>query len=196
MAMSKGELDISLIGRGLAILLFVFSFRQQPYEYYIVLRCAVAASAAYCCYLAGKKDFMGWAVWFFVLAGLYNPFIPFRLNRETWQIIDIVAAVFLAASMPCVRWNTLATRAQSVSTYIDAYLLGIFFGIWSGVFLFLVTTIGLTLIGGLSGLLGATELKLAIDDALTRYRNVAIIALSIVSTFLCVRQFLGERRVG
>ena len=115
--MPEQELDVSLIGRGLTVILLVLSLRQQPHDYYVVVRCSVAASAAYCCYLAGKKDLMGWAEWFFVLAFLFNPFLPVTLRRETWAVIDVAVAFFVLASMPCVRRNALGARQTSVATY-------------------------------------------------------------------------------
>ena len=74
-----------------------------PYGYYQLLRwitCAGAVFVAYNAYVFAQK----WAVWpFGVLAVLFNPISPIHLKRDTWQVLDVVAAVVFIAGIFAVR---------------------------------------------------------------------------------------------
>lgn len=75
---------------GAALLLAV---ADLPYGYYQFLRIfifGVSVYAAHKCYLNNKIKWM----WVFgVIAVIFNPFLRIHLDKETWQIIDIVTAV-------------------------------------------------------------------------------------------------------
>ena len=64
-----------------------------PYAYYQLLRWIVCGVGAYSAYVAYKKSRTGWAAIFGIVAILFNPIAPFYMQRETWQVLDIVAAV-------------------------------------------------------------------------------------------------------
>lgn len=68
-----------------------------PYAYYQLLRWVVCGSAAYSVYIAYTQKRRVWTGTFAVVAILFNPIAPFYMERETWQILDVVAAIpFLA----------------------------------------------------------------------------------------------------
>lgn len=71
---------------------------ELPYGYYTLLRlvtCGAAGFAIYCFYSSQYR----WAIWVFgVITLLFNPVIPVHLSRQTWQLLDVLAAiVFLPA---------------------------------------------------------------------------------------------------
>lgn len=71
-----------------------------PYGYYQLLRWVVAGSAAFIAYLAYNIGKISW-MWILIVIGiLFNPIVPFYLDKEVWVIIDLVAAVtfFLSIS--------------------------------------------------------------------------------------------------
>jgi hypothetical protein len=83
----------------LAGLLLLYALGNNPYGYYTFLRWAVAAIAAYLAYKSYEDGKSGWAWIMGVVAVLFNPIAPFYMNRDTWQLIDlVVAGVFFASA--------------------------------------------------------------------------------------------------
>ena len=80
--------NIKYITAGL-LLLAILPF---PYAYYILLRLVVTAVSGYCAFLLYKDNSMGWAFAFAILAILFNPLVPFHMDKSSWMIFDIVAA--------------------------------------------------------------------------------------------------------
>jgi hypothetical protein len=78
-----------------AALLFV-GLLPLPYGYYTFLRIIVCLSAAVAAYLASKArarmdPFVAISI---ALAIVFNPIIPFYLNKGLWSVIDVVAAIW------------------------------------------------------------------------------------------------------
>ncbi|ANM17172.1 hypothetical protein AMK06_CH02276 [Rhizobium sp. N541] len=66
-----------------------------PYGYYILLRLVVASFSLYLSYrYSGNAAKMtGWALAFLLVAVLWNPVVPIFLDRGSWFVLDLVAAV-------------------------------------------------------------------------------------------------------
>ena len=64
-----------------------------PYGYYMFLRLAVTASAAYVAYENFNKDIPVWGIVFVCVALLFNPFYTIHFDKVLWAVIDIVVAV-------------------------------------------------------------------------------------------------------
>jgi len=91
-----------------AIALLLGALREWPYDYYTLLRfvvCGVAARDAYFAYqsaetastpeLQVRQQRRAWG--FGLMAALFNPFIPVHLDRDTWVVLDVGAAVAICA---------------------------------------------------------------------------------------------------
>ena len=66
-----------------------------PYAYYQILRWVVMVAGLVCAYQAHKENKTAW-VWIMgIIAMVFNPIAPIYLNKGTWSIIDIVAAVLM-----------------------------------------------------------------------------------------------------
>jgi len=94
------------------IMLFLAIPTFWAYGYYVLLRWAVTISAVFLLSLAyesksavfllslayeSKKTF-----WFFsmgIVAILFNPIIPVHLDKETWIVIDFIAAIMFLVSI-------------------------------------------------------------------------------------------------
>lgn len=74
---------------------------HNPYGYYILLRWVCCGVFAYCAFqvLALGDEKQGWAWVFGITALIYNPILRVHLNRELWQILNIVTAVILVVSI-------------------------------------------------------------------------------------------------
>ena len=64
-----------------------------PYTYYQLLRWVVCGVGAYSAYIAYESGRTGWAGVFAVIAVLFNPIVPFYMQKEAWQALDLAAAV-------------------------------------------------------------------------------------------------------
>jgi hypothetical protein len=63
-----------------------------PDSYYILLRWAILISSAVVAYGFYKSKLKGWALVFGAIAILFNPIMPFYLNKSTWVILDFIGA--------------------------------------------------------------------------------------------------------
>lgn len=64
-----------------------------PYIYYQLLRWVVCGVGAYTAYTAYESNRTVWAWVFAIIAIVFNPIAPFFMERETWQILDVAAAI-------------------------------------------------------------------------------------------------------
>ena len=77
---------------------FAMSSVTLPYAYYQLLNWIVAGSALTIAYRAHAKK-MAVVMWVSVaVAVVFNPIAPLYLDEATWRILDLVAALVLAAS--------------------------------------------------------------------------------------------------
>ncbi len=83
----------------LAILFLLGALANNPYVYYQFLRWLILVIGAYSAYSAYKLGKKAWTWIFGAIAILFNPIIPFYLQRNTWQLIDIIVAVIFFVSL-------------------------------------------------------------------------------------------------
>ena len=77
-----------------------------PYGYFVLLRWVIAGIALFTLWTAYNLQKMGW-VW--IMGGvalLFNPVLPFYLDKSMWQVLDLVAASIFLVSIFRVRINT------------------------------------------------------------------------------------------
>lgn len=79
-----------------AAALAAWAIAEHPYNYYTLVRWLAFLTGGYMAwglYQSGQRPL---ALLFVGIAVLFNPLAPFRLSRDTWEILDLVcAAVFL-----------------------------------------------------------------------------------------------------
>lgn len=81
------------------ILIMLGAFGDNPYSYYQFLRWATALASFYLAYVAHGNNRTGWT-WTFAITGiLFNPIVPFYLDRETWQFFNLTVAVIYFVSL-------------------------------------------------------------------------------------------------
>jgi len=74
-----------------------------PYGYYIFLRWVVAGTGAFAAYIAYNLEKTAWAVALGLVALLFNPIVPVHLAKDTWVVIDFLAAVFYLVMVFIIR---------------------------------------------------------------------------------------------
>lgn len=90
---------IFALARLITAALLFWALARHPIGYYTVLRLITAGVCLYAAYLAVQDKQTGWAFIFGGIAVLFQPFLPLRMTRETWNYIDVIAALFLIASI-------------------------------------------------------------------------------------------------
>jgi hypothetical protein len=95
-----------------AVLLLLATVFDWPYGYYNLLRVAVSLCSAYLAWFAVTLNRQPWAITFGVLVLLFNPLLPIYLTRGIWQVLDVVAAGIMVASI-------FALRPGSSTTDVD-----------------------------------------------------------------------------
>ena len=87
----------ALIGTSIVSALFclVAAVGGQPYAFYTLTRWVVFLTSCFGFYCTLELMPNGLKVGFVVIGVLFNPLIPFYLKRDTWQIVDILAAIAL-----------------------------------------------------------------------------------------------------
>jgi hypothetical protein len=72
---------------------------RHPYSFYTLLRWVCCPIFAYSAVIAFQNGRIKWTWVFGVLAGLYNPISPVRLDRQTWIVVNwfTVIAIVIAA---------------------------------------------------------------------------------------------------
>lgn len=80
-----------------SIFLFGALVDGLPYGYFQVLRIVVTLSSAVIAFSMYENKKIFWAWLFGIIAVIFNPFMPIRLRREVWIMID-VAVGFLFVS--------------------------------------------------------------------------------------------------
>jgi len=95
----KKYLKFSVVLRAVSIIMLFWTFSDNPYGYYILLRWVVCATSIYCFYIAsekGKNEWM-WVFGFFAL--LFNPIVPLHMSREIWLFLDVIAGISFLISL-------------------------------------------------------------------------------------------------
>lgn len=87
------------IVRVVAAAMLLIAFADMPYAYYQALRWVVCGVTGYGAYMAYERKNQVWAWIFGITAILFNPIMPFYLERETWQLLDVATAIMLFVSM-------------------------------------------------------------------------------------------------
>jgi hypothetical protein len=77
-------------------MLFIALLDGLPYNYFKLLRIVVTISACLCAYLEWKKDRMPIAIMFGCIALIFNPLIPFHMQRDTWFFLDFAVGICFA----------------------------------------------------------------------------------------------------
>ena len=89
----------SIVARVIAAGLLFWAMARHPYGYYTFLRWVTCIVAGYTVYLAANQKKIPWACVLAAIAVLFNPLVPIHLGRDTWTILDPLAAMLLLISI-------------------------------------------------------------------------------------------------
>jgi hypothetical protein len=88
-----------------------------PYGYYQLLRLVVTGSCGLLAYWEFRKN--GLVIWLMALilvAILFNPIVPVRLDRDQWAVIDIAVALLLLAHWSLRRRHLIEPPVSSIKS--------------------------------------------------------------------------------
>ena len=110
----KPYFSFSVIARVVASALLFWALSRHPYGYYTLLRWVVCAVAAYSAYLSTTVNRIPWAWVFGLVALLFNPLVPARIDRATWAYIDVAVGILFLASVFFVRESPSTKGGDSI----------------------------------------------------------------------------------
>jgi FtsH-binding integral membrane protein len=99
MGIVKDGYRFSIILRLISVILLLLAIGNHPYSYYQILRWVVSGSSLYSGWILSKLQKHNWAWFFFISGVLFNPIIPFYLDRSTWQLINSVFAIVFVITL-------------------------------------------------------------------------------------------------
>lgn len=82
-----------------AVALLLGALGEHPYSYYQILRWVVSIAAFYRAYQFHEHDSNIWKWTMIALGILFNPIVPFYMEKETWAIFDVLGGAVLLASL-------------------------------------------------------------------------------------------------
>ena len=84
--------------RVVAGVMLLLALGSWEYSFYQFLRVVVCGASIFLAWHLFDTKQTGWAWVFVITAVLFNPIAPIHLARETWQIIDFIAAILFFSS--------------------------------------------------------------------------------------------------
>ena len=88
----------TLVRIGLAALLLICLF-HLPYGYYSLIRFIAVVCFAILAYFENERKNIPMVIIFVALAFLFQPFAKVELNRQVWNIVDVVVAAGLVVTL-------------------------------------------------------------------------------------------------
>ena len=103
-----------LIPAAIAAAMLLAAVGKWPYAYYQITRWVVCAAAVFVAY-KGWTFKRAWVAWGFgFVAILFNPLVPFHIKRDSWQVIDLLAAAaFIAVAVALARPSPAVKNGES-----------------------------------------------------------------------------------
>jgi len=83
----------------IAIVMLLWALTDNPYSYYQILRWVIAGVTGYSAYFAYKQGKKGWTWILAIIAILFNPISPIHFDKETWSILNLIAATIILTSI-------------------------------------------------------------------------------------------------
>jgi hypothetical protein len=81
------------------VLLLLAVFGRWPQGFYTLLRLVVCISAVYAATKMLTAKMQRWAWGMGGIALVFNPVLPLYFSRDTWAVLDLLAAIFTAICM-------------------------------------------------------------------------------------------------
>ena len=98
--MDKETIKYENIASGVSVIMLLLAIPTfWAYGYYVLLRWVVTISAVFLLSLAYESKKTFWLFLMGIVAILFNPIIPVHLDKETWIIIDLIAAILFLISI-------------------------------------------------------------------------------------------------
>ena len=99
----KQDFALFVCARFISAALLIWAFGRHRYIFYQLVKLIVVGVTVYGVYYTYKFQTKFWMVVFATIAVLFNPFVPVHLNRQTWKVFDLAAAVILLLSVFLLR---------------------------------------------------------------------------------------------
>ena len=92
-------MNIKWLCLGVGVMALLAIIPSWPYFYYQVLRWVISGSSLIVAWKYYEFNRSGWVLVFGAIAIIFNPILPFYMNRSSWTGIDFITGLlFLLAS--------------------------------------------------------------------------------------------------
>ena len=95
----KKKIQTITIVKIIAIIMLFWALADNPYGYYQILRWVITGVTGYSAYLAYEQGKNTWTWILAITAILFNPIAPIHLDKETWSVLNIIAAAIIFTSI-------------------------------------------------------------------------------------------------
>ena len=87
----------------IAAAMLIAAVGKWPYGYYMLVKVVTCGAAVYVAYFSYVNDVV-WGAWIYgILAIVFNPIVKFRLGRDGWEVMDVVAAILMIVAVIGIR---------------------------------------------------------------------------------------------
>lgn len=93
------EIKLKILIKIILSILFVVCWFPLPYGYFQIVRFAGMASFIWFAFLDSRNNYKSLALFWAFSAILINPFFKVSLGRTIWNIVDIIWALILLATL-------------------------------------------------------------------------------------------------
>ena len=76
-----------------SVLFLLLSFGSWPYGYYTLLRISVTVTGLVLGHVYSRNLRTNWSYFYYGVAILFNPIVPFSLGRPIWSLVDFTLLV-------------------------------------------------------------------------------------------------------
>jgi hypothetical protein len=81
------------------LLLLLAALGTWPYNFYVLTRIIVCATAVLIALLLHSRRMLWWEVPIVVIALLFNPVAPFHFTKDVWRLFNVLAALMIAPAI-------------------------------------------------------------------------------------------------
>ena len=89
---------ISVALRTLVSILLLLALESLKHDYYTILRWITCTVGIYSAILAYNLQKKAWVWLLTILALFFNPLLPVKLEKETWQVINVISSILFLIS--------------------------------------------------------------------------------------------------
>ncbi|RYD40493.1 MAG: hypothetical protein EOP85_14155 [Verrucomicrobiaceae bacterium] len=90
--MAKGK---EMLWPAAVVVILLVAWADMPGDFYKVVKFTVCAACGFMAWKAHQEGRVFWRNAYALAAAAYNPFLPIRMERESWEIVSVVVMLLV-----------------------------------------------------------------------------------------------------